>query len=202
MIAKMVEMLLKVLHMFKIMRKQIFFLDNLNAINVVVVKKDIELTEITFDNVEHVTDFRSEEYAVAFGRCLEEGQYGIYAWIDSKVVGHALASVCRKYHCLINGYMKIYRDEALIRVCNVKESQRGNNIYPAMLAALCQRLFSKAKVRRVLIDTEVDNKASLRGIAKVGFKPLGKGTYIQFLGKLIYKYEQLKPSIQREEGKH
>ena len=92
----------------------------------------------------------------------------------------------------MNGYIKISQNEALIHYCNVSESHRGKNIYPAMLAALCQRLFSEVKVRRVLIDTEVDNKASLRGIANVGFKPLGKGTYIQFRGWLIYKNEQLK----------
>jgi RimJ/RimL family protein N-acetyltransferase len=137
-------MLSKIRNMFKLRRQQVFFLDTPNDINAVSVVADFKLSEITFDNVEHVKDFRSEEHAA-------------------------------------------------IHYCNVSESHRGKNIYPTMLAALCQRLFSEVKVRRVLIDTEDDNKAALQGIAKVGFKPLGKGTYIQFGGRLIYKYEQLKP---------
>ncbi len=187
------KMLSKIRNMFKLRRQQVFFLDTSNDINPISVAADIKLSEITFDNVEHVKDFRSEEHVATFLRFLEEGQYGIYAWIDSKVVGHAWAKVCKKHYCKVNGYIKISQNEALIHYCNVSESHRGKNIYPAMLAALCQRLFSEAKVRRVLIDTEVDNKASLRGIAKVGFKPLGKGTYIQFGGQLIYKHERFNP---------
>lgn len=174
-------------HMFKVRRQQVFFLANPKDINAISVVADIKFMEITFDNVEHVTDFRCEEHAAAFLRFLEEGQYGIYAWIDSKVVGHAWAKVSKKRRCKVNGYIKISQNEALIHYCNVSKSHRGKNIYPAMLAALCLRLFSEVKVRCVLIDTEVDNKAALRGIAKVGFKPLGKGTYIQFGGRLIYK---------------
>lgn len=56
-----------------------------------------------------------------------------------------------------------------------------------MLAFLCNRLFDKAGVKRILIDTEINNYPSLKGISKVGFKPLGTGTYIQLLGKLIFK---------------
>lgn len=182
----------KIRHMFKLRRQQVFFLDTPNDINAVSVVADIKLSKITFDNVEHVKDFRSEEHAATFLRFLEEEQYGIYAGIDSKVVGHAWAKVCKKRRCKVNGYIIISQNEALIHYCNVSESHRGKNIYPVMLAALCQRLFSEVKVRRVLIDTEVDNKAALRGITKVGFKPLGKGTYIQFGGRSIYKYEQLK----------
>ena len=187
--------------LFKVRRQQIFFFDNPNDIKDIAAMADIKLTEVTFDNVKHVMDFRSEEQVTNFLKLLKEGQYGIYAWIDSKVVGHAWAKVCKKRSCRVNGYMDISRDEALIHYCNVSKSYRRENIYPAMLATLCQRLFPEAKVLRVLIDTEVDNKASLRGIAKVGFKSLGKGTYIQFGGKLIYRYEQLKPrNTTREEG--
>jgi len=187
-------MISEIHNIFKIRRQQIFFLDDPNDINTVSTMVNIKLTEVTFDNVEHVTDFRSKEHAAKFYGFLEEGQYGIYAWIDSQVVGHAWAEVCRKCRCRVSGYMDISQNEAFIHYCNVSKSYRGKNIYPAMLAVLCQKLFSKVKIQRVLIDTEVNNKASLRGIAKVGFKPLGEGIYIQVRGRLIYKYEHFKYS--------
>jgi|GEM_PF-1520375 RimJ/RimL family protein N-acetyltransferase len=185
-------MLSKIYNILKIKRQLIFSLDNPNDINFVPVKAEVDITEITFDNVEHVADFREKEHISAFLKFLEEGQYGVYAWIGSQVVGHAWAKVCKKDHCRVNGYMDIYQNEAFIHYCHVSKDYRGKNIYPAMVATLCQKLFSDAMVKRVLIDTEVDNRASLRGISKVGFKPLGKGVYVQFLGRLIYKHEQFK----------
>ena len=173
--------------MINVRRQNIFFASGLDAVIPVVPKTGVNITEITCDNIECVADFRSEKYVGTFYRFLEQGQYGVYAWLNSKVVGHAWAKVCRDQSCRVNGYLDICRNEALIHFCNVKADQRGNNIYPAMLAVLCQRLFVEADVSRVLIDTEVKNQASLRGIAKVGFKPLGTGFYIQFRGRLIFK---------------
>ncbi len=195
-------MLKKISNLLKIRRQQIFVIDNTNELNKIFLKGDIRLNEITFDNVDHIKDFRSEKHIARFRRFLEEDQYGIYACIESKVVGHAWAKICKKRSCRVNGYMGISQDEALIHYCNVSKSHRRRNIYPAMVATLCQRLFSELKVRRVLIDTEVDNKASLRGIAKVGFKTLRRGTYIQFIGQLIYKNEQLKLCNTIEKEKH
>lgn len=182
----------KIINIVKIRRQKIFFIDNPNDISTILLNANIRLTNISYDNVEHIKDFRSDKHITTFSKFLEDGQYGIYAWIDSKVVGHAWAKVCTKDSDKVNGYMDIFRDEALIHFCRVSENYRGKNIFPAMLETLCLRLFSEAKIWRVLIDTEVDNTASLRGINKVGFKPLGKGTYVQFRGRLIHKSENLK----------
>jgi len=168
--------------------QRIFYLDDANDIVSVDAKVGIDIQEVTFANVESITDFRTREHVATFRRYLEEGQYGIYAWLDSKVVGHAWATVCKSSHCRVNGYMDIYQGEAFIHYCSVSKNQRGQGIYPSMLVALCQRLFSQAKVKRVLIDAEIDNIASLHGIAKVGFKPLGTGTYVQFREYLLFKH--------------
>ena len=128
-----------------------------------------------------------EAEAKAFRRFLQEGQYGIYAKLNEKVVGHAWAKACTENHCIVNGYMDISEGEALIHFCNVSECERGGNTYPAMLITLCRRLFCEAQVSRVIIDTEADNHASLRGIVKVGFKLFGMGTYFQFCGRLLFK---------------
>ncbi|MCK4827364.1 GNAT family N-acetyltransferase [bacterium] len=151
-------------------------------------KAGIVISDVTCENIESVSDFRSKEHVKIFRRYLAEGNCGVYAWIDSKVVGHAWANVCRQSHCRVNGYMDINQGDAFLHYCNVSKDHRGQRIYPLMLAALCQRLFSQEKVGRILIDTEADNKPSLQGIAKVGFKLLGTGTYIQFRGRLLFKH--------------
>jgi hypothetical protein len=172
----------------KVRRRSIFVLTDENDVVPVSARVPITVSEVTFDNVDGVLDFRGEGYARIFRRYLNEGQYGAYAWLGSRVVGHAWAKVCHEPSCRVNGYMDLSQGEALIHFCNVREDHRGKNIYPATLGSLCKRLFSEANVSRVLIDTEVTNKASLRGITKVGFRPLGTGLYAQFRGRLVFKH--------------
>ena len=184
----MSKMISRIKQIFRIRRQKVFNLTSPDDINVVTAKKNIDFIDVTFDNVDIVKEFRGEAQVKAFREFLQEGQYGVYADFNGKVIGHAWAKVCRKHFCRVNGYIDISKDEALIHYCNVSECQRGNNIYPTMLIALCRRLFYEARVSRVIIDTAVDNYASLRGIAKVGFKPLVMGTYFQFRGRLLFKY--------------
>lgn len=176
----------RVRNLFKVRQQLIFYLDDLSDIIPINSKVKISISDVSFDNVQRITDFRKKKHEVLFRKYLEEGQYGVYAWIDLKVVGHAWAKVCKRSHCRINRYMDISQNEALIHYCNVSEEQRGQNIYSSMLVTLCRRLFLQAKVNRALIDTEVDNNASIRGLIKVGFKLLGAGTYVQFRGKLLF----------------
>lgn len=77
--------------------------------NIVFVtpKVKVEIINVTFDNVELVNDFRDKSHASNFRKLIEEGQYGIYAKLNGKVIGHAWAKVCKRGHCLVNGYMII-----------------------------------------------------------------------------------------------
>jgi len=165
----------------------VFYLDHPSAIVTITPKTHIVITDVTRNNVDQVIDFREEQIKDTFNKFLDEQQYGIYAYLDSQVVGHAWAKICKEDHCKVNGYLEIQFAEALIHFCKVKVEQRGQNIYPMMLAALCGRLFDRANVRRILIDTEIDNIPSQRGIIKAGFKPLGKGTYLQIYKHLVYE---------------
>jgi hypothetical protein len=178
----------RITRMFRVRRQRVFYISDSQDIVPVNMKADFNISDVTLDNVHRVTDFRGQEHSVRSCKLLEEGQYGIYAWRDSNVVGHGWAKICMQRRCRVNGYFDIYQGEAFIHYCNVKGDQRGQNIYPAILAALCQHLLGQAKVKRVIIDTEIDNEASLRGISKVGFKLLGTGTFLQIGSRLLLKH--------------
>jgi RimJ/RimL family protein N-acetyltransferase len=64
--------------------------------------------------------------------------------------------------------------------------QRGHRIYPAMLNDLCRRLFRETATRRILVGTEAHNDSSLRGIARAGFRRLGRGIYVQVMGRVVF----------------
>ena len=171
----------------RIRRQLIFHIDDINNINPIDTLQGLVLSPITPENLDRIRDFRDERYRVKFRTLLDDGQVGIYALLDSVVVGHAWAFVCRKAKCRLNGYWDIRANEAAIHMCNVKPELRGNHVFPAMVAALCRNLLSDGGVDTVLIDTEQDNSASIKGIAKVGFgPPHGIGLYIQVLGRRLY----------------
>lgn len=170
----------KLTHRFKVKHNKIFYISDVREIIDIKAKTDILISGVTFDNVHRIADFRPIGFLKQYRGFLEEGQGGIYAWSGSKIAGNAWATICRKPHCRGNGYLDIYKGEALIHHCNVFEEYRGQGIYPAMLSALCRRLFSQKGITRIIIDTALDNKSSLSGISKAGFKPIGIGHYIQF----------------------
>ncbi|MCK5345519.1 MAG: GNAT family N-acetyltransferase [Candidatus Heimdallarchaeota archaeon] len=182
------RVILRLPQMLKVRRQRVFCLSDLHDIINVNMKADIVISDVTFENVEGVSDFRSKEHVKIFRRYLAEGNCGVYAWIDSTVVGHAWANVCRQSHCRVNGYIDIDQGDAFLHYCNVRKDCRGQRIYRLMLVVLCQRLFLQEKVSRILIDTAINNRPSLRGIAKVGFKLVGTGIYIQFRNYLLFKH--------------
>lgn len=181
---------LRLSNIFKTRHQLVFSLDQHDS-HSVAAPKGIVFTEVTLDNVDHVLNFRDFDHLKNFKKFLEDGQVGIYAWLDSKVVGHGWAKLCNEECCRVNGYMDILHEEALIHYCSVSDEFRGNGIYSSMLIALCNMLFSKG-ARHILIDTEIDNIASCRGISKAGFKLRRRYFVIQYNDRLLYRYQKNK----------
>ena len=177
----------KISGLFRIRRQEVFVCSGLEELHERRPRIPITIQDTSYDNVHRVTDFRNEKVEESFRRFLDQGQMGLYAIKDSQVVGHAWAIICRKKRQMANGYFELHKGEGLIHFCNTEPSCRGQGIYQAMLVALYKRLLNEAKVERVFVDTDLDNLASIRGIQKVGFKPVGRYFYFQLRNRLIYK---------------
>lgn len=176
----------------KISHKLLFSIYHCEDLHDIVPAGYVTFTKVTEDNINHVLDFREIRHLNDFKQFLREDQLGIYAWVDSKVVGHGWAKVCKKRHCILNGYMDIFQGDSLIHYCNVSENYRSKNIYSSMLLLLCKMLFADGKTKRILIDTDINNIASCRGIRKVGFNHIGSPIYIQLNGRLLFKSKKFK----------
>ena len=172
---------------FTVVRKQIFVCTRPEDLLEVSPKIPISIQNVTPDNVHRVMDFRGKRQERAFRLFLDQGQMGVFAVSDAKVVGHIWAIICYKKRQMANGYFKIHKGEAFLHYANVKKSCRRNALFSAMLVALCKRLFNEAGIIKIFADPNVDNIASVRGIQKVGFKPVGRYFYFRFRNKLIYK---------------
>lgn len=141
---------------------------------------DLTLAPITRETVDDVLSFRAASTARSFRRLLDWEDVGIYARIDGVVRGHAWSGSARR----VGGYFDAHADEGFIHYCNVDAACRGRGLYPRMLVALTRQLFDDGAAR-VLIDTEVTNIASQRGLLKAGFRPVAHGVFTQLGGRLI-----------------
>ncbi|MHC4075434.1 MAG: hypothetical protein ACYSRZ_03350 [Planctomycetota bacterium] len=88
-------------------------------------RAEVRITNVDWNNVDDVKDFRAQKTVDTFHGYMEENRIGVYAWVDSQVVGHAWAVVCDGKSFKANGYFKLHNNQALIHFCNVKESCRG-----------------------------------------------------------------------------
>lgn len=171
----------------RILQRPVFILDDPADIVEPTVGLEIEIVEVTRENVARIAEMRSASHVLRFGGFLDDGQVGVYAVHRGQVVGHGWAVVCSQPRCRVNGYIDIARGEALLHFCSVLREQRGKGVYKAMLVGLARLLFSRRAVRRVLVDADSYNIPSLRGIAATGFQPLGRGFYVLFRGRLIFR---------------
>lgn len=175
-----------------LVRRQVtFLLDSPDEIVDVRPRGAVTLLPATEENVLKAAEFRGQGIAELFARYLEEGQSGVYAFDGGEVVGHTWGILCltparawRRMYA--NGYFRLLRGEALIHFCSVRDDCRGRGIYPAMLVLLGRRLFERG-ARRVYIDCDRGNAASIRGLRKVGFRPLESVLYIQYRDRLIFR---------------
>ena len=175
----------KLTRLFELRRHQAFFVTDPADLIEVTPKMDVQCVPVDADNVADVAALGDEARARSFRMLLEGGQRGLYGRYRGQVVGYAWAGVCRRAHWRVNGFLRIARGEAFIHTCRVVPPFRGNNIYPALLFALCMRLLNEDRVTRVLIESRVENMASIRAIRKVGFRPAGVRTYAVICRRLI-----------------
>ncbi len=172
---------------FLIRRDLIYEMTSPDQLVPVPAKIDVEIWPVTEDNAARIEDFRTEPgLGPKMARWVREGQYGVYATADSRVVGHVWALPCREQAMLAKRYFRLRPGEALIHFGRVAEAYQGNRILSAMLSTLCPRLLAGGVVR-ILVDTDVDNIASAKSIEKVGFRFLERAFFLLVRGKLVLR---------------
>ena len=90
-------------------------------------------------------------------------------------------------------HLTLGRGKATILGCFTVADQRGLGIYPAALVAQMRHL-KELGVRRVFINSEEQNTASLRGIEKAGFRRLGVYEVSRLAGRVSLRIE---PALRR-----
>lgn len=116
----------------------------------------------TMDSPARIEDFR---------RFLARGDRGFYAYRDHRVVNRAWVILGPGSCDLWHGYgrLAIPAGSAYVHYCETAPDARGLGIYPAVLAHVARAL-NQEGIATVRISTTEDNAASLRGIARAGYR--------------------------------
>ncbi len=142
------------------------------------ISTGVEVLEMSSRDVGAVVGLRTPAIGSLFRRYLADGDsFGVLAWRGGEPIGHAWVVLARRRPRRVNGYFRLRRNEALVHYCYVHPQQRGQNVYPLMVNRLCA-IACREGATRILVDTDVDNTASRRGLEKVGFAVIGSGVYL------------------------
>lgn len=144
------------------------------------------LEPITLSNAHRVCEFRPERTALTFQRFLERGDFGLFAINENSVVGHAWMSAPRPQSHRGQGYVPLAEGESLIFYCNVATSHRGRGIFKAMISGLAAQHLQRGDQARLLIDTEISNAPSRRGIIGAGFRPVEELDCLMLGSRLLW----------------
>lgn len=172
---------------FKIGLFEVFSIESPNEILSVKSIDGLSFSRITKENVTRVLDFREEGHLKNFKIFLNQREYGIFAILNEKVVGHAWAIYSEKNDFPVSSFVTLTKGECVIDFTNVDPVYRGKNIYPAMMAELSRELFEKYKPKRIIGDIDVYNISALKGIVKSGYKHLGYISYVKIFNYVILK---------------
>ena len=165
--------------LFKRWHEQLFFAKREKTVPR-VTDLPVTLVPITEENTALVRELRGAQFEEQFRYQLSLGDFGYYACLDGKPVGYGWA----KHAGSDDYFFKI--GEGCVYLCRffVHETARGRGVYPYLISSLIER---EADTHRFYIAAERGNDASVRGLCKVGFTPVGEYGFLRGFKKTFNK---------------
>jgi len=140
-----------------------------------VLSKTTDLKAYKDDNFIKVYSEKIEHF-------LDSGAIVYLATKGNEVVGHYLACRLQKFRPYLylnkSNIFKPQDDNFYIYYCRTSENYRGQGIYPYVLTFILKNLDTTEN--KIFISTDVENRASQKGIEKAGFHELGVLQYKAF----------------------
>ena len=132
------------------------------------IKSTIELKEAKESNLDDVLDFDTNRNYLSMKKMLKNGEKGKLGYSKGKCI-HRSWFKDSKGKALIFKFLPIQltEDDVYIHDCATSIEVRGQSIYPYVISKIARDAGSG---KRILIATNVNNIASVRGIEKAGFK--------------------------------
>ena len=127
---------------------------------------------------------------------LAQGEVCVSGWVGTELAFYVWVQFKHRRLARLTR-VPLSKSQAAIYRGFTREDFRGQRIYTAALHYTCRWLAEKG-CRRVLVDHDVRNVASQKGIASAGFRPLGEYRVHKFCG---LKWATLGESLRNELSK-
>lgn len=101
----------------------------------------------------------------------EKGRRCYVGWLDDKIVTYGWVTFDTEHIGELGLSIRMQANEAYIWDCATLPAYRGLRLYPALLVYILNALSSE-NFQRIWIGTDLDNVASQKGVALVGFQPV------------------------------
>lgn len=130
--------------------------------------ENIIVKKVNNNNVYDCLAFQKNFYLKKFLKFLKDGDIGYYAYLNDKCVHRSWVKLGKGKKFKLNYFFKrrFMSDEIYIHWCETAKEARGKNIYPIVLKKIADDYCDK----KILIATSKNNKSSVHGIIKAGFK--------------------------------
>ena len=157
--------------LFKCWHEQLFFAER-GELALKKARVHIDLEPITESNASLVRELRAEAYEAQFLNQLSMGDFGYYAVVDGAPVGYGWV----KHPGSDDYFFNIDGECRYLCRFFVHESARGQGIYPELISSLIER---EDSAHRFYIAAERGNDSSVRGLMKLGFKPVKEYGFVR-----------------------
>lgn len=163
-----------------------FYIDGVAGVTVPAPTTPLEFVAITPMNCARVQDFREAALASEYAAKLARGEAGYFAVSAGGMVGSIWATVNSSDGPVVaRGHVRLVPGEALIHDIVTGEKFRGLGIGAFMVGRISTALFERYGVNRIVIDVNVNNRPSLRMMAKAGLQARDAALSVSAFGTLV-----------------
>jgi hypothetical protein len=154
------------------------------------VNSDVTVVAVDVNNCSDVAVY-DPRLVDKFRRFHEEGQQGMYGYVDGRFVAYAWAILNTKGKtCRVRGFFPLPAGAACVHYCRVMDEYRGRKIYQTMLIRMYEALYSMTK--EIYLDTEVNNQPANRAVMRVNGMVTGYLTLVLCAGRKVITFMRRK----------
>ena len=167
----------------------IFVVDGTNEFKMVESRMQYEFKPITLDNYYLVRDFREDSRINQYKEKLANKEIGFFAEHNGKMIGSIWATINKtELPNVVRTFIRIMPDEGLIHDIVTGEKFRGMGVAPFMVRNMVSILLTQHGLKKIIIDVNIKNKASLRTMDKLGLRIDKKMFFMSAFEKLIFQH--------------
>lgn len=145
------------------------------------------LVPITVENYQRVDEFRPPSRIAQYRQKLVRGEVGYFVECDGRMIGSNWATLNEGGSAVVaRTVMRLKPKEGMTHDGVIAPRLRGQGFGAFMINRLVAILFREYDLRRIIIDVNVKNRASLRMMEKAGFRVDHEALYVAVFNKLLF----------------